>query len=97
MTFIFPVTLQIRRFLAVIEAYVNKLYTLKTAADYLAWDQARRMQMGQPVVEPLPPRLAIIQRVVVVPPQHEEGDEVEDPDLPSDAALRPLSCAEVCC
>ena len=86
---------QIRVFLAEIERYVNQLYEVKTTADYLEWEQRRKLSMTQPQPEPLPPRFNFVQRVVVVPPQHEEGDDIDDPSLPTDAAFRPLSCAEV--
>ena len=82
-------------FLAEIERYVNQLYDVKTTSEFLVWEKSRKMSMTNPPVESLPPRLTLVQRVVVVPPQHEEGDDIDDPALPAEAAFRPLSFAEV--
>ena len=84
-------------FLAEIEAYVNKLDSLKAVQDFIAWDTNRRLTVGaSSVPDPLPPRLPIVQRVVVVPPVYEDGSDVEDDHtLPHEATFRPLSCDEV--
>ncbi|KAK7091010.1 outer dynein arm-docking complex subunit 1-like isoform X2 [Littorina saxatilis] len=85
----------VRVFLAEIERFVNQLHDLKTAGEYIAWDTKRRMSMTTYTIEPMAPRLTLVQRVLVVPPIHEEGDDVEDPTLPPEASVRPLSCDEM--
>ncbi|KAL8583231.1 hypothetical protein ACOMHN_013786 [Nucella lapillus] len=82
-------------FTAEIEHYINKIYDLRTLTDFLVYDNARKSPHMPLPPEPLPPRLAFVQRVVVVPPHHEEADDVDDAALPTEAAFRPLERPEI--
>ena len=85
---------QVRQFLAELERFVNLLDTLKMTADYMEFDRIRKLENLNQPPEPLPPRLALVHRVMVVPPVHDE-DEQDDHPLSGDAAFRPLDREEV--
>ena len=68
---------------------------MKTSVEYMAWARVQSASLIATSVEQLPPRIAITKRVVVVPPQLDENDEIVDADGITESSIYPLSRDEV--
>lgn len=73
-----------------IEKYVNKLAEIQTYVGYKLWEWKRRNSITPCPVVPLPPRLCVVHRLNVMPPE-DKGDD----DQVAEASRRPLSRLEV--
>ena len=81
-------------FLQEIERFVNRVHEVKTASEFVDyWALKRAGHVRQP--EPLPPRLTLVSRAQVAPPSQDDDPDVEDPVLPPEAFIRPLTAEEL--
>lgn len=71
-----PCCLQVLRYFAEIEQYVNKLWECQNFVEFKAFEDRRKESVvAPPPAKKRPPRLRLMSRVVVVPPDFVEKEE----------------------